>query len=69
MYIFKNVWYQIVKNCYLADILGNAKLPSSAALFDLLFSTEVKKHQLNFTESKSSYPEYNSIKIVNRISC
>ena len=42
----------------LADIFGNAKLPSSAALFDFFLSIEVKKHELNFTYSKSPYPEY-----------
>ena len=33
----------------MADIFGIAKISSSAALFDLFFSIEVKKHDLNFT--------------------
>ena len=50
----------------MADIFDNAKLSSSAALFDFFFSIEVKKHELNFTWSKSPYPEYHIIGIVNR---
>ena len=47
----------------MADIFDNAKLSSSAALFDFFLSIEVKKHELNFTWSKSPYPEYDIIYI------
>ena len=33
----------------MADIFDNAKLSSSAALFDFFFSIEVKKLEMNFT--------------------
>ena len=38
----------MVKFVKLADVFGNAKIHSSAALFDFFFSIEVKKHTLNF---------------------